>query len=79
MILKLSNANVVTLVASAVGIAGSLALDAAIPPGSIPFDPTPARLVSSVVLLLVASIAGCAFSLPRVLKVDPAAAIGTAS
>lgn len=69
----------VTLVAAAIGIAGSLTLDALIPPGAIPFDPTPTRLASSVVLMLVAAAAGCAFSLRRVLRIDPASAIGTAS
>ncbi len=67
---------VVTAIASAVGAGASLALDAAIPAGSIPFVATPSRLVSSVVILLVAAVVGCAFSLRRVLRVDPAAAIG---
>ena len=66
----------VTIIASAIGVAASLALDAAIPPGSIPFVATPARLLSSVAYLLVAAVVGCAFSLRRVLKVDPASAIG---
>lgn len=74
-----TQAVVVSLIAAGIGVAGSLALDVLIPPGAIPFDPTPARLASSVVLLLVAAIAGCAFSLRRVLRIDPASAIGTAS
>lgn len=74
-----AQAVVVALVACAIGAAASLALDAAIAPGSIPFDATPSRLVSSAVLLVVAAIAGCAFSLRRVLRIDPASAIGTAS
>ena len=57
----------------------ALVLDAVIPPGSIPFTVSTSRLVTSVGLLLVASVAGCAFSLRRVLRVDPASAIGTAS
>ncbi len=69
----------VTLLAAVLGVAGSLALDALIPAGGIPFDPTPTRLAASVVLLLVAAIAGCSFSLRRVLRIDPASAIGTAS
>lgn len=73
-----TQAVVVTLVASAIGAGAALGLDALIPPGSIPFDATIGRLVSSVVLLLVASVLGCAFSLRRVLRVDPASAIGTA-
>ena len=51
----------------------------AIPPGSIPLDITPGRIVTSAVLLLVAAVVGCAFSLRRVLRVDPASAIGTLS
>lgn len=66
----------VTLVASVIGVAASLAFAAAIPAGSIPFVVTPSRLGSSVAFLLVAAVIGCAFSLRRVLRVDPAAAIG---
>jgi len=72
----LLQALVVTAIASALGVAASLALDALIPAGSIPFVATPARLLSSVAYLIVAALIGCAFSLRRVLKVDPAAAIG---
>ena len=54
----------------------SLALAAAIPSGSIPFVATPSRLLTSTAYLLIAALLGCAFSLRRVLKVDPAAAIG---
>ncbi len=72
----LLQAVVVTAVASAIGIGASLGLDALIPAGSIPFAVTPPRLVTSVVALLVAAVIGCAFSLRRVLRVDPAAAIG---
>jgi putative ABC transport system permease protein len=71
----LLQAFVVTIIASAVGVAAALALDAAIPPGSIPFLATPTRLLTSVAYLLVAALVGCAFSLRRVLKVDPASAI----
>jgi hemin transport system permease protein len=67
---------VVTLCASALGASAALLLDAVIPAGSIPFVALPARLTSSVVFLLIAAVVGCAFSLRRVLKVDPAAAIG---
>ncbi len=72
----LLQALVVTLAASAIGVAASLALDAVIPAGSIPFTATPGRLLSSIGYLLVAALAGCAFSLRRVLRVDPASAIG---
>src|SRR5690606_1027250 len=66
----------VTAVALAVGVAAALALDAAIPAGAIPFVVTPARLATSAAALVVAAVVGCAFSLRRVLRVDPAAAIG---
>ena len=57
----------------------ALLLDALIPAGSIPLDISARRVILSAVLLLVAAVVGCAFSLRRVLRVDPAAAIGTAS
>jgi putative ABC transport system permease protein len=74
----LLQAVVVTAVACAVGIGAAVGLDALIPAGSIPFAVTPPRLVTSAVSLLVAAVVGCAFSLRRVLRVDPAAAIGGA-
>ena len=74
-----AQAVVVTLFASAIAAAVALLLDALIPPGTIPFDATPSRIASSVLLLILAAVAGCAFSLRRVLRIDPAAAIGTAS
>jgi putative ABC transport system permease protein len=40
---------------------------------------TPSRIMLSTVLLLVAAVLGCSFSLRRVLRVDPASAIGTTS
>ncbi len=66
----------VTLFAAAIGVAGALIFDAVIPPGSIPFEATPTRLAGSVGLMLFASVFGCAFSLRRVLRIDPASAIG---
>ena len=73
----LLQAVVVTLIASVIGAAASLALDAAIPPGAIPFVASPERLLSSVAYLVLAAAVGCAFSLRRVLRVDPASAIGS--
>jgi putative ABC transport system permease protein len=71
------------VVVTAVGviIAGGLALllDAVIPPGSIPLDISLRRIVTSAVLLFLAAVVGCAFSLRRILRVDPASAIGTLS
>lgn len=68
---------VVTAIASVLAAVLMVVLDALIPPGSIPLQITPARIVLSAVLLLVAAVAGCLFSLRRVLRVDPASAIGT--
>ncbi len=70
---------VVTVVASVIAAGLSLAADAAIPAGAIPFEIGPARIVTSVAYLLVAAVVGCAFSLRRVLRIDPAQAIGSAS
>ena len=70
---------VVTFVASSIGAVLAVALDLAVPPGGIPYTLLPARVISSVVFLLVAAIIGCAFSLRRVLKIDPASAIGGAT
>ncbi len=72
----LTQAVAVTVAAALVGVAGSIVLDAVIPAGSIPFTVTPGRIVASVALMLVAAVIGSAFSLRRVLKVDPASAIG---
>lgn len=69
---------IVAAVAAVIGVGAALALDAAIPAGSLPFTVTRSRILSSVVALLGASLIGVAFSLRRVLRVDPAAAIGAA-
>jgi putative ABC transport system permease protein len=68
-----------TLIAAVVAGGLALLLDAVIPPGSIPLLVTPNRIITSTVLLLAAAIIGCAFSLRRVLRVDPASAIGSGS
>jgi putative ABC transport system permease protein len=74
-----AQAVVVTAIAALVAGALVFVLDLAIPPGSIPLLVTPGRIVLSVVLLLVAAVLGCSFSLRRVLRIDPASAIGTTS
>lgn len=68
---------VVTLVASLIGGSLALVLDLAVPPGGIPYILQPARVASSIAFLLVAALIGCAFSLRRVLRIDPASAIGS--
>jgi putative ABC transport system permease protein len=74
-------AQAVVVTAIATFIAGALVviLDLVIPAGSIPLLITPLRIVTSIVLLLVAAVLGCTFSLRRVLRIDPASAIGTTS
>lgn len=67
----------VTLIAAAIAGVAVLLLDLAIPPGSIPLYVSAGRILSSVVLLLVAAVLGCAFSLRRVLRIDPASALGS--
>lgn len=74
-----AQAVVITMIAAIVAGALVIMLDLALPPGSIPLQVTASRIVASVALLLLASVLGCAFSLRRVLRVDPAAAIGTTS
>ncbi|HEY5875651.1 MAG TPA: ABC transporter permease [Ilumatobacteraceae bacterium] len=71
-----TQAVVVTLIATVIAGSVVVLLDAIIPPGSIPLDISIYRIVTSIVLLIVAAIVGCAFSLRRVLRIDPASAIG---
>lgn len=70
---------VVTAIACTVAGALVLLLELAIPPGSIPISVSAGSILSSAALLLLAAAVGCSFSLRRVLKVDPASAIGTTS
>ena len=67
---------VVTFIAAVIAGVAVIVLDLLIPPGSIPLSLSPGRIVTSVVLLLIAAVIGCAFSLRRVLRVDPASALG---
>jgi putative ABC transport system permease protein len=74
-----AQAVVVTLIAAVIAATAVSVLDLAIPPGSIPLFVSADRIMVSVGLMLAAAIAGSAFSLRRVLRVDPAAALGTSS
>lgn len=68
---------VVALIACAIGVVAGIVLDIAIPPGgSIPFSAGASRLITSTIYVVSAALVGCAFSLRRVLRVDPASAIG---
>lgn len=73
-----AQAVVIALAASLLGASAALALDAVIPAGALPFQVTRSRLITNVALMVVAAVVGCAFSLRRVLRIDPAAAIGAA-
>ena len=70
---------VVALIAAVIGTGFAVLLDVALPPGTIPYQLLPSRVVISGVALVLAAIVGSAFSLRRVLRVDPASAIGRAS
>lgn len=72
----LVQAVVVTLIACLIGGLAAFLLAALIPPGAIPFVASGSRVFGSTVFLLIAAFIGCAFSFRRVLKVDPATAIG---
>jgi putative ABC transport system permease protein len=74
-----TQAIVVTAIATTIAGALVVILDLVIPPGSIPLLITPVRIITSIVLLLIAAVLGCTFSLRRVLRIDPASAIGTTS
>ena len=74
-----AQAIVVALIATAVGSALALLLDVALPPGAIPYQLLPSRIATSAVALVGAAIVGSAFSIRRVLRVDPASAIGRAA
>lgn len=74
-----AQAAVLTAIAAVIGGGLAWLLDALIPPAAIPLDLRPGRIGLNIVLLLVAAVIGCAFSLRRVLRVDPASAIGSGS
>jgi putative ABC transport system permease protein len=67
---------IVSVIAALVGGLLALLFDALVPPGALPYELLPRRLVVSSIALVLASIVGSAFSLRRVLRVDPASAIG---
>ena len=72
----LAQAVLITLAASVIAAFAAVGLAALIPEGSVPFEVSAGRLLASVFFLLVAAVIGSAFSLRRVLRVDPAIAIG---
>ncbi len=72
-----AQAVVVTVIAAAIAGVAVIVLDLVIPPGSIPLFISAGRIASSLILLLIAAVIGCAFSLRRVLQIDPASALGS--
>ena len=70
---------VLTLIGAAIAGVAVVVLDLLIPPGSIPLYISFGRIGFSIVLLLVAAVVGSAFSLRRVLRIDPASALGSSS
>ena len=69
----------VALIAAAIGSGFAVLLDGVLPPGAIPYQLLPSRVIISSVALVLAAVVGSAFSLRRVLRVDPASAIGRSS
>jgi putative ABC transport system permease protein len=74
-----TQAAVVALIAAIIGTGVAFVLDRVLPPGAIPYELLTSRVVISTVALELAAVAGSAFSLRRVLRVDPASAIGRAT
>lgn len=67
---------VVTLVGFAIGAALAFTIDAIAPPG-LPLALTRSRTISALGWLVLCAIVGSAMSLRRVVRIDPATAIGT--
>jgi putative ABC transport system permease protein len=74
-----AQAVILAIVASAIGTGAAVLLDAVIPPGALPFEVTWSRLLTSAALMIAAAVIGSAFSLRRVVRIDPATAIGASS
>lgn len=75
----ITQAVVLSLIAGVIASVVAIVFQAALPADSIPFTLTPARVGTSLALLLLASVLGASFSLRRVLRIDPASAIGTST
>jgi putative ABC transport system permease protein len=75
----MAQATLVAMIAALVGTAFAVLLDVALPPGALPYQLLPSRVVISSAALVLAAIVGSTFSLRRVLRVDPASAIGRAT
>ncbi len=72
-----TQAVVVTILASAIAAPTVMVVDISLPPGAIPLFVSFRRILISIALLVIAAILGSAVSLRRVLRIDPASALGT--
>lgn len=72
----LAQAIAIAVAASVFATLVGVVLEAALPPGVLPYQLFVGRIVTSVAIILVASAAGSVFSLRRVLRADPAESIG---
>jgi putative ABC transport system permease protein len=70
---------VVAVIAAAIGTGCALVFDRVLPPGTLPYELLTSRVITSSAALVLAAVVGSAFSLRRVLRVDPASAIGRTS
>jgi putative ABC transport system permease protein len=69
---------IVAAIAFVIGSLIVVALSAALP-AELPLQLTPSRFVFTAIGLVVAAIIGSAISLRRVIRIDPASAIGSAT
>jgi len=73
-----TQAVVLTALAAAAAIVVTLVF-ARLAPSAIPFAVTPGRVAASVALLLLTAVIGALFSFRRVVRTDPASALGSSS
>lgn len=72
-----SQAVAVSLIAFAIATVLGLIADATIPPGAVPYQLEPSRIVITAVVVVAAAVFGSIVSLRRVVRIDPASAIGS--
>jgi putative ABC transport system permease protein len=75
----IAQATVLAALAGCLAVSAGVVTDAVLPPGGVPFELSPGRAVISVVLVLVAAMAGSTVSLRRIVRSDPASTIGRAT
>lgn len=72
----LTQAMAITVTAFLMSAAVTYGVGAMLPPGKLPFRLETSRVIATFVILVVVSAAGCAVSLRRVTRIEPASAIG---